>query len=843
MNKIFFTISLGMLAAAGVVWPSRGDVTAMKALHGHVPPVVNRLPKTGDLPGTNDMHLAIGLQARNQTALDDMVRQVSDPASPNYRHFLSRDEFTSQFAPTEADYQSVIDFVQAHGLTVKNTSSNRMLIEVTGKAADVQNAFSLALHTYRHPTENRTFYAPDREPSVPANLPILDISGLSDYGRPHNHLRLRPNATNAPSNLAHNTGSGIGGSYMGNDFRAAYVPTASQTGSGQKVALVQFDGYFPSDIQTYESLNGLPNVALTNILLNGFTGVPTLTGGEVEVSLDIEMVISMAYGVKEVLLYEGNPDPAFFLPNVVLNQIAMDDSANQVSSSWSWTGGPNATTDQIFKEMILQGQTYFNAAGDEDAFLPGEADDPDLTHYPSSDPYITQVGGTTLTTTGPGGSYVSETVWNWDVEYGPIADGEGTCGGVSSYYTIPYWQTNVSMIANAGSTTYRNIPDVALCGDNVLVIADDGVYYPGTGGTSCAAPLWAAFTALINEQGASLGRGSVGFLNPTLYALANGAYYTTVFNDITTGSNTWSQSPTKYIAVTNYDLCTGLGTPTAGLIGALNSPTNVPLSFLSGLIPAPQPPWGTTLSVMDGVNPNGLWLLYYRDISQLYGGTNYNGWAVNLTTANPVGFAGDNELYVNTTINSTPYGNDTNVNATPGSFWYTTLAVTNYGPSLSSNVFVTDTLPGPGVILVSSNTSLGSITNFGSTLVWAPGNLAVNAGGALNLTFQASSAGLYTNAATVSAFTTDPNPDDDSIMVIATVAPLPPPAISPLLTHNGSHALELSITNDSGDSVIIQASTNLLTWLPVWTNMAPFTFTNFDTTNYSKRFYRAVLGQ
>jgi subtilase family serine protease len=848
MSKKFLKAGVGLLILAGLTGPLTA-AAADKMLHGHVPSVLSKLTQTGAVASTNRMHLAIGLQVRNEAALDDLVQQVSDPSSPNYQHYLTPAEFTQQFAPTEADYQAVIAFAKAHGLTVTATAPNRMLVEVDGTAENVQKAFKVALHTYHHPSENRNFFAPDSEPSVPAGLPILDVSGLNNYARPHTHLHFRSNATNspaakaAPRSTTANLGSGPQGSYMGNDFRAAYVPGASQTGVGQNVALVQFDGYFASDISLYESLNGLPNVTLTNILLNGFSGFPTFTGGEVEVSLDIEMVISMAPHINEVLVYEGNPFN--FFPNTVLNQIAVDNSARQISSSWGWNGGPSATTDQIFKEMILQGQTYYNASGDSDAFLPGEVDNPGFIGVPSSDPYITQVGATTLSTTAAGGPYASETVWNWGNEFpGQGYDGVGSSGGISSYYAIPSWQTNANMLFNGGSTVFRNIPDVALVGDNVLVIADGGLEYPGVGGTSCAAPLWAGFTALVNQQAAAVGHAPVGFINPTLYALAASPYYTNVFHDTIKGDNTWSASPNTFFAVSNYDLCTGLGTPNGtNLINALTSVTNV-VASISGLIPPPKQPWGATLSVMNGADPNGLWLLYIQDDTAPTGGTNYNGWALNLTTADPITLSADNQLYVKTTINSQAYGDATNVFATPGSVWHTTLAVTNYGQALSSNVFVTATLPmAPAVTVISSNTTVGLITNFGNTLIWNVGNLSVNSGATLSLNMQINNNGVYTNSATVSALTTDPNPDDDSVLVIATVAPTAPPILLPLLSTSGDHALSLSITNDSGSKIIIQASTNLTSWLPITTNISPFTFTTYDVTNYQQRFYRAVIGQ
>src|SRR5208337_4622450 len=150
----------------------------------------------------------------------------------------------------------------------------------------------------------------------------------------------------------------------------------------------------------------------------------------------------------------------------------------QMSCCWYIPSGPaDPVADQIFQQMAAQGQSFYAASGDDDAYA-------GLIPFPGDTPYITEVGGTTLTTTGPGGSWVSETVWNW-------GDGSGSGGGISTQYPIPSWQTNINMSANQGSTTMRNTPDVALTADNVDVRAD-GVDQ-AVGGTSCAAPLWAGF--------------------------------------------------------------------------------------------------------------------------------------------------------------------------------------------------------------------------------------------------------------------------------------------------------------------------------------------------------------
>jgi hypothetical protein len=355
-----------------------------------------------------------------------------------------------------------------------------------------------------------------------------------------------------------NAGSGPGGGYMGNDFRAAYVPGVSLNGAGQTVGLLQFDGYYSSDIAAYESLAGLPGVTLVNVPVDG--GVSTPGSGNGEVSLDIEMVISMAPGISKIIVYEApNPSP---WPDL-LNRMANDNLAKQISCSWGG-GSADPTSEGIFKQMASQGQSFFNASGDSDAFTGSIT-------FPSDSTNITQVGGTTLTTTGPNGSYVSETVWNWGLDQGSYV---GSSGGISTYYSIPGWQQGINMTANHGSTTLRNVPDVALTADNIYVRYGNGS--SGTfGGTSCAAPLWAGFTALVNQQAVASGRATVGFVNPAIYTIGKGANYAVDFHDITAGNNTWPGSPANFYAVPGYDLCTGWGTPAGqSLINALAGPAD-----------------------------------------------------------------------------------------------------------------------------------------------------------------------------------------------------------------------------------------------------------------------------
>jgi subtilase family serine protease len=145
----------------------------------------------------------------------------------------------------------------------------------------------------------------------------------------------------------------------------------------------------------------------------------------------------------------------------------------------------------------------------------------------------------------------------------------GSGGGVSPNYTIPLWQQGINMAAVGGSTAQRNFPDVGMNANNVYVYFNNGSTTVQAG-TSCAAPLWAGFTALVNQQAANYGLNAVGFLNPAIYRIGQGPLYNSCFNDITNGNNIWPGSPTQFNSAPGYDLCTGWGTPKGrGLIDAL----------------------------------------------------------------------------------------------------------------------------------------------------------------------------------------------------------------------------------------------------------------------------------
>jgi subtilase family serine protease len=538
---LYSTGSFWMAIAALLSLCASASPAALGAqvVHRHLPAAAMSLQPLGRLSATDRLDLIIGLPLRNQGALTNLLQQLYDPSSPQSHRYLTPEQFAQRFGPTEQDYLAVVAFAKANGFMVTGTHSNRTLVDINGSVADIERVFHVTMRTYQHPTEARTFFAPDTDPSIDLAVPVLSIKGLNNYSLPHpmgHHV-----AASSAQAQPYATGTGPGGWFIGSDYRHAYAPGVTLMGTGQSVALFELDGYYYSDITNYEGLAGLPNVTLTNVLIKEFDGNPG--SGNDEVALDIEIVISMAPGLSKVLVYEGNSNP-----DDILNQIAMDDLAEQISSSWGYT--IDATTEQIFQQYAAQGQSFFEACGDSGAY-------PGAVNTPADDPLVTSVGGTVLTTSTNGGPWSSETTW------------QSGSGGISTVYAIPSWQQGVNMAGNQGSVYSRNVPDASMIAADCWAIANNGVgeiYF----GTSISAPMWAAFIALANQQAAANGRLPLGLINPLIYTIGTSTTYTAAFHDITTGNDTNSSSPTRFFATSGYDLCTGWGTPTgSNLINAL----------------------------------------------------------------------------------------------------------------------------------------------------------------------------------------------------------------------------------------------------------------------------------
>ncbi len=526
------------LAVASTMMTALPALAATRITEAAIPAPVaaGQLAPAGRMAADTVMAVSVSLPVRHPAARDAMLRAIYDPASANYRHFLTVAQYAAQFGPTKADFAAAADYFRSMGLTVDDSAANRSLLKLTGRAADIERAFHVTMNYYQHPTEHRLFFAADRTPSVDTNVRLLDVIGLDNYQLPQPRL-IRPQET---AMGARTTGSGPNGAFLGSDMRAAYYGRGTLTGAGQTVGLMELAGYNLTSVQTYFSKVGQPlNVPVTGIATDSAPLGCTGSCDDSEQALDIEYTISMAPGLAGVEVYVGNN------AEDVLNSQVSRDTSQIVSTSWGWNE-KFTTDDNIFKEMALQGQTNLTASGDYSSLL---ASGP----WPEEDANITAVGGTDLVTNGPGGTWKSETGWSSSAG-GPSVDKTI----LIEPYQLPYINT-----ANGGSTTLRNVPDVAAQANiNMYYCANSGCGVAG--GTSFASPMWAGFVALANQQAASEGHGPAGWINPILYQYGNTKYYKFLFHDETSGKSG------KFTCTTNYDLVTGLGSPSTDMIKLLS---------------------------------------------------------------------------------------------------------------------------------------------------------------------------------------------------------------------------------------------------------------------------------
>jgi subtilase family serine protease len=558
-------------------------VAGAQRLHGHRSAAMAKAPLVGRLEPATKMHLAIGLPLRNQAALNTLISQIYDPKSPQHRHYLTVAQFAETYGPTAEDYGAVVKFAGSKGFVVNTTFASRMVVSITGTSEKVEKAFHVRMNKYKR-ADGTIFHAPDREPSLDLSVPVLHIGGLDDFAPPKSPHKVKPldaattrkllgstaatktqdvkvswtSAVTPKKGAASpptppNQGSAPGGGFGGNDFKNAYAPGVTLNGAGQCVALAEFGGYYEADLQKYTTLFGTPVVPVHAVLVGGFDGSPN-PENEVEVVLDIDMAMTMAQKLNSVEVVEGPEKDSVFA--AMASPPADSPLCYQASSSY--LPGADDVVAQALAEMAVQGQSFFQAAGDSGAY--------------QSDPggilsanYVTLVGGTQLVMTG------FDTSWSWQSETGWPNGG----GGIESDHSIPYFQTSINMTGNGGSTKYRNAPDVSMDATNVFEIWNNGLNAGDGAGTSAAAPLWAGFMALSNQQAAINKLGPVGFANPAFYAIGSDpVMYAKDFHDIQSGTNNRGNGgitlPISFTAVPGYDLVTGWGTPQANLINDLS---------------------------------------------------------------------------------------------------------------------------------------------------------------------------------------------------------------------------------------------------------------------------------
>jgi kumamolisin len=544
---MFLSVSAAMAKNAST--PSGRSVLA-----GHMVQALNNTTPQHTLNGHTQLHLSIALSLRNQDQLSQLLQAQNDPASPLYHKYLTPQQFTSFFAPTQDNVNQVVSYLHSQGLHVGSISSNRTLIDVSGSASVVEKAFDVSLSNYSF--HSRDVYAPTDEPSVPASLAgmIVSISGLDDVAQYHH----------APLDVKPHVGNGVGGGYDPTDLRDAYDMNSlvsSANGSGQTVAIFELDSYKSSDINTYLSQYGLGSAKYSNVVVDGAS--TTAGAGAIEVELDMEVVSAIAPGATQKIYIGPNSTTGV---NDTYNKIVTDDTAKVTSTSWGECEADSgnselAALDNIFQQASAQGQAVFAASGDSGAY---DCNNSSLAvDSPADDPNVVGVGGTTLNVTS-GGAYSSESVWSDASDTQRSPEGAGGGGGYSTYFSKPSYQTGTGVDSNS----MRHVPDVSADADpntgySVYCTVSSAGCSSGSagwivvGGTSAAAPLWAGIATDTNAYLAGLGDATLGSASADLYKLFNTTQTYSAYHDITSGNNL------HYNATTGYDVASGIGSPDA----------------------------------------------------------------------------------------------------------------------------------------------------------------------------------------------------------------------------------------------------------------------------------------
>jgi hypothetical protein len=533
----------------------------------------------GALPGNQQIEIKIVLPPSHGSDLQDLLHNLYEPGSPEFHQWLPSGRFIAQFGPSASSVSAVESWL--HGVGLSDTSSSGFDVAVQAPASKVASALGTSFERFRTPA-GRQGYVAQSTPLVPGALSdgqVSTILGLNtiEAVEPQNTLVPSPRSSVGAAVVPHADGltpcssavSEAGHGYytldsLGADYGLDSLLSDGQDGSGQVVGLFELASHSSADITTYENCFGLTNPITTDTVDGG--GGAVGGSGTVEADIDIEQAATQAPGAA-VISYEG--------PNTyqgqydTWDQIVTTDAAQVISTSWSQceplaalTGAIPAFTT-LFEAAAAQGQTVLAASGDSgsEGCYAADSSTSEQVGYPSSDAWVTAVGGTTLLSPG------NESAWNECLSDESTACAnslgkEGAGGGGLSRYeprlsyqpTILYWSS-----AQSCGQYCREVPDISANAAVGMVVYANGSW-TAEGGTSLAAPLLAGLVADRNQGCASL----TGVWTPALYALSTEGAYGSALTDITAGNTDLTGSNGgAYSATTGYDAATGLGSPLA----------------------------------------------------------------------------------------------------------------------------------------------------------------------------------------------------------------------------------------------------------------------------------------
>ncbi|MEV0476335.1 S53 family peptidase, partial [Streptomyces prunicolor] len=320
--KLVGLVAVPALLAAAVpsAYAAAQPHTTRAAIAGDVLKGLNHdAARTGAVSAAKRISVAISLTPRNDKSLDTFVANVSNPRSSSYGHYLTKAQFAARFGRTDAEVKQVKDFLRAQGLTVGKVHSGNLLVDASGTAAQLEKAFGTKLSTWKDAKSGRAFYANETAPTLPTGIAglVSDVTGLNNRAQLHHQGSAKVNPHNGP-----------GGGYTPAQIKGGYNVSSTYTGSGQKIALLEFDGFAQSNITKYDTNYSLGSPTPTVSKVDGGSGA--LGDGQVEVELDIEVLHAIAPKAN-VTVFEGpNSDAG----EVDTYQAIVDSGIPTTSISW-----------------------------------------------------------------------------------------------------------------------------------------------------------------------------------------------------------------------------------------------------------------------------------------------------------------------------------------------------------------------------------------------------------------------------------------------------------------------------------------------------------------------------
>ncbi len=533
------------------------------------------------VPGAHLTNVDLMLTSRDASGEKTFLRELTTVGAPQYRHFLTPEQFAQRFGALPSNVRALRQYFAARGLSVGPLSRGRLVLPLRGSTTQMAHAFDASVVTVRvRGVQTSQFTSAATLPASLAHA-VVGVAGLSGSA-PRTSSLARPHVTAKYTGTCPSAGSAtatvpgpLGGYNAGQE--GALLGLTSDwskgiTGQGSVIALYELGTYDPTDLTTFFNCYRVAPTINKMAVDGGATGAYSD-----EATVDVEQAGALAPGAT-LDVYSGPNSGSG--PIDVYTKIADDNLATIVSTSWgdceADPTGSVATEQPLFEQMAAEGMTVVAAAGDYGSSdCHGVTNDAPVVDDPASQPFVTGVGGLTVSAIAP----LNASVWNSG------SSGGASGGGVSTLWTRPWWQSGTLFSADGSqgvsTATGRMVPDLSVPGDPTTGFVQYFTGGNGTGatcaqgscangwnsigGTSIGAPMVSALFAIANQ---SCGTTRLGFMNPTLYEIAKtpGNYV-----DVTTGSNDiFGQG--SYSAGVGYDLASGLGIPSSTFLNNLCPP-------------------------------------------------------------------------------------------------------------------------------------------------------------------------------------------------------------------------------------------------------------------------------